>query len=239
MQCKVSLAAVKKEASHESELYTQLLFGQLVEFTGNRMGTWAEIRCEEDAQLYYVLQAQLQTPDTTLAIRLHHDARILESGNDQGYYAGSLVSSQAITQAEDARQFSVSFIRLFLASYVGVPYFWGGLSTAGIDCSGLSKLLYLFAGIALPHSASQQMQAGDAVDFIQQVQCGDLAFFVNDDDEVNHVGILLSEHEIIHTSATNGMVAIDEFDQEGIIFRSNGKRGHRLRMIKRLIPELV
>ena len=58
--------------------------------------------------------------------------------------------------------------------------------------------------------------------------CGDLAFF-DDKEEIVHVGILLGNDQIIHSS---GKVRIDNVDKKGIISSDTGKRTYSLRVIK-------
>jgi cell wall-associated NlpC family hydrolase len=70
---------------------------------------------------------------------------------------------------------------------------------------------------------------------LQGAQLGDLAFFMDKDNEINHVGILISPTEILHASSSNGGVEIDFIDQEGIINRKTRKRTHCLRVVKRII----
>jgi len=83
--------------------------------------------------------------------------------------------------------------------------------------------------------ASAQILQGEVLDFLENANCGDLAFFENDASEINHVGILLNANEIIHASETNGKVAIDSMDNHGIVNKKTGKRTHSLRIIKRLL----
>jgi cell wall-associated NlpC family hydrolase len=99
----------------------------------------------------------------------------------------------------------------------------------GVDCSGFVQVIYKVMGVDLPRDAWQQAQEGTVVKKLKDAVCGDLAFF-DDKDEIVHVGILLSNEEIIHAS---GKVKIDKIDKKGIINGDTGKRTHDLEAIKR------
>lgn len=114
--------------------------------------------------------------------------------------------------------------------YLDVPYLWGGKSLFGIDCSGFCQQVFRQFGIKLPRDAYQQVEHGEVVGFLQEVVCGDLAFFDNEEGRITHVGMMLNIHEIIHSS---GKVRIDKIDHQGIINSETGVRTHQLRIIKR------
>ena len=86
----------------------------------------------------------------------------------------------------------------------GVPYFWGGMTPKGVDCSGLVRWSYLMNGILLPRNASQMVHCGDPVS-LDALQRGDLVFFGTPAEDgkpqrVTHVGIYIGNNHIIHSS---------------------------------------
>ena len=102
----------------------------------------------------------------------------------------------------------------------------------GIDCSGFTQLVYKINGIKLPRDASQQVEIGTPLNFVEEAEAGDLAFFDNEEGKITHVGILLDNERIIHAS---GCVKIDKFDHYGIFNSNTKKYSHTLRVIKKVI----
>lgn len=85
----------------------------------------------------------------------------------------------------------------------GTRYRLGGLSKAGIDCSGFVYVTFLDRlGIELPRSTHYQVQRGKDV-ARNQLQTGDLVFFRN--GRVNHVGIYLEDGKFMHSSTRSGV----------------------------------
>ena len=108
----------------------------------------------------------------------------------------------------------------------GVPYLWGGMSSKGVDCSGLVRICFLMNDIMLPRNASQQVFCGKQIEVprpdiqgrtqaevkegydrskaeeaIKNLGRGDLVFFGNTETgSITHVGIYLGDGEMIHAS---------------------------------------
>lgn len=96
--------------------------------------------------------------------------------------------------------------------YQGVRYRYGGMSTRGMDCSGLVALVLRNYGIDAPHNSKALYRLGKGVSR-ENLQPGDLIFFHTTRPGISHVGIYIGDGEFIHASSSKGRVRIDRLDQ--------------------------
>jgi lipoprotein Spr len=96
-------------------------------------------------------------------------------------------------------------------AWLGVPYFYGGTSFAGVDCSALVQKIYQESGIELPRTSQEQFRMGVGVPR-SQLRAGDLVFFSTSGPGASHVGIYIGNQEFV--SATRNYVEIQSLDQD-------------------------
>ncbi len=88
--------------------------------------------------------------------------------------------------------------------FLGYPYCWGGRSTKGFDCSGLTQSVFRLIGVEVPRDAWMQHQEATFVsDKPENARIGDLYFFSDNGSNITHVGIVSDPNRMIHA---RGMV---------------------------------
>jgi len=89
--------------------------------------------------------------------------------------------------------------------YTGVRYRWAGMSSRGMDCSGLIARVLQHHGIRAPHNAAQLFALGLPVSY-EELQPGDLLFFQTSRRGISHVGMYVGDNQFIHASSGAGRV---------------------------------
>ena len=250
--CNLSIIALRVEADDRSEMVSQLLFGDHFKIL-EKSKQWFKIKLAFDDyegwidskqclkinkkdyekltkepiivsnELIDFIEDENQKLFTiVLGSRLPHYADKKFNLNENKYsFEGNIAGMPS------NKEVIVNTAIMFL----NVPYLWGGKTPFGIDCSGLTQMVYKINGYNLLRDASQQAAQGEVLSFIEESEPGDLAFFDDDQGNITHVGIILANNYIIHAS---GKVRIDRIDQSGIYNAELKKHTHKLRVIKKI-----
>ncbi|MCD8423905.1 C40 family peptidase [Tenacibaculum dicentrarchi] len=261
--CNLSIIPMRFEASDTSEMVNQVLFGEAFKIL-EKKDNWTKIELAFDKYQGFIDTKQYQEISqemyNTLASEKHknYSGNFINLVNFKNFDKDSKKKQQIMIplgarlpflkdeafnidqkkysyQGEiyDKKQTIIKTALLFL----NVPYLWGGKSVFGIDCSGFTQMVYKLAGYNLLRDAKDQVNQGETLNFIEESQAGNLAFFdtcfnVSTDEnpiKITHVGIILGNNTIIHA---HGKVRIDTLDHRGIYNVDSKKYTHRLRIIK-------
>lgn len=231
--CAVSVAPIRAQHSHQSEMTSQLLYGESVEIIEVE-GNFSKIKMDFDGYEGWVDSRQI----SKISAEEFENRRTESISKPFGIYdvnggknllsMGSELNSETEKCTETIRNESIAETA---KHFLNVPYLWSGRSFFGIDCSGFVQLVYKVHGISLPREAREQSEMGQVLDFIEESEAGDLAFFENSDGIISHVGIMLEDQKIIHAY---GKVRIDSLDSAGIYNADLKKHTHKLRFVKSL-----
>jgi hypothetical protein len=243
---------LRKEPSHRSEQVSQLLFGETYEVIGSQE-SWLQVKCNYDGYEGWIEQNQhrligdkefnaLTDCQKGVALELlsnassnaysipipagstlpYFDGMNFKAGKEKFIYNGQAIMPDVVNS---------NILERIAFRYLNTPYLWGGRSPLGIDCSGFTQVVFKFCGLALKRDAYQQAEHGTTLNFVEESQIGDLAFFANSENKITHVGMIIKDQRIIHAS---GRVRVDKLDHFGIYNSDLKKYSHQLKLIKRL-----
>ncbi len=253
--CPLTMIPLRQSHAERSPLLTQVLFGDLVEVVEAKGKKWVKVRCARDGQMGWAIRRQLLSitpreyalyrthfalvlelvhpvmgPDhmvpVTLGARLPQFDGMQFAMGDRTY----TFSGQAVFP--DHLQPTATLLIKLANRYLHAPALRGGRSPFGIDSGGLVQLLFGMLGIDLPADPEEQVMAGVDIDFLDQSQAGDLAFFDDAFGRIAHVGLVLPEQRVLHVYEK---VRVDRLDHFGVYEDESRSYLRRLRLVKRLL----
>ena len=166
---------------------------------------------------------QVQSRISEIQSRFLYSTRSTSSGDWASAAAkAGLNSTSALSSGNLSSTASESAVVSQAQQYIGVPYAWGGTDpSTGLDCSGLSQLVYKNLGIELPRTASQQATSGRAVASLADAHPGDLVFFDYSSSRagVDHVGVYIGNGKMIAAPQEGESVKVQDVGNPTVIRR--------------------
>lgn len=253
--CTFGYMPVRKEPLEQAEMVTQVLFGEtydILELTDK----WCLIRMHTDGYEGWV-DAKLVEKLSVREVEIWEQSpkwfvpapyiKIVSEPDKTSHFISG--GSQIFFNSSDRSSFTIGSREYYVSGnynvdkevgpisdvarcFMNVPYIWGGRNFYGMDCSGFVQVVFAIKGISLPRDASQQVNLGHMVPYVEEACAGDIAFFDDEEGNIIHVGMCLGGGKIIHAS---GRVKIDKFDHQGIFDVDRKQYSHKLRVIKRVM----
>lgn len=218
------VADLRREAVPDAPLDTQALHGEIVTVYEQDEDGWSWVQLERDSYVGYMPSAAL----TRDIAKPTHRVQVLRSFLYGGpsiklppIAALSLNSRVTIVGMRD--QFAVTHRGHFIFAdhltpvdtfepdfvtvaekFLDLPYFWGGKTSFGLDCSGLVQNALEAHGLFSPRDTDMQEKAlGTSLtipDDLSGLKRGDLIFWKG------HVGIMRDATEMLHASGHQMLV---------------------------------
>ncbi|MFC4102863.1 C40 family peptidase [Paenibacillus xanthanilyticus] len=123
---------------------------------------------------------------------------------DYGLAADGMAGT--MTQTAIARAVLKQSLLADSKTYIGVPYLWGGTTTAGFDCSGFVYFMFNKFGVTMPRYTSASLYTQGTAVAKTMLRPGDLVFFsIAGNGKVDHVGFYLGNGEFISALSSKGI----------------------------------
>ncbi len=216
MEIIVPVASVQREPSASAAQTTQALFGEKLMVFEDRDG-WIWGQLQRDGYVGYIARAlvaedvsrpthRVAVPSTFIypqphiksqpALSLPMNALLEITGDDAKFSQLSNGKYILTRHIRPKAEFETDFVGV-AEKFMDVPYYWGGKSAGGLDCSGLVQTALEACGVfALRDADLQEKQLGQnlMINDLDGLRRGDLVFWKG------HVGIMADDRTLLHAT---------------------------------------
>lgn len=225
MQVIEPVVPVQKSPRFDAMQLTQALLGETVKVFSHEEG-WAWVQLERDGYVGYVnsnaLSPDMTAPTHRIAvpstflypepnlktqpvIAVTMNAMVTVVGGDEKFARLSNGRFAFAKHLKPAGTYEPDFVAV-AEMFRHVPYYWGGKSVQGLDCSGLVQLALEASGVqALRDSDMQEQSLGTRLmaNDLDGLKRGDLVFWNG------HVGIMTDSEMLLHANGHHMMTVAE------------------------------
>lgn len=159
-----------------------------------RLGVY-EMEAGDDYSVKFSRQTRGDDYVVADAVRVKKVSEVTASSREDSESDGPEAASEKVSESGQSGEDVVREAR----KWNGVRYRLGGKSRRGVDCSGLTMMVYKKFGVSLPHWDEKQYGKGARVPKGRE-KPGDLVFFNEHGRGISHVGIYSGNGKLIHAS---------------------------------------
>ena len=221
MEVVVPVSTIHREASSTAMQTTQTLFGErLMAFEIRDDWIWCQL--ERDGYVGYIAKAavsndltnpthRVSVPSTILypmpdiksqaPVNLPMNAKLKIVDGDEKFLKLSNGKYVFTNHVRPLNEFEADFVSV-AEKFLDVPYYWGGKTAQGLDCSGLVQTSLEVCGISSPRDTDmQEKQLGQnlMINDLDGLRRGDLVFWKG------HVGIMVDQRTLLHANGYHMM----------------------------------
>jgi len=119
---------------------------------------------------------------------------------------GSISPAEELARASQATR-PLDWAR---AHFSGSPYLWGGITSWGVDCSGLIQTTFAARGEVFPRDSHDQAALGEPVEPAAAAP-GDLLFFSESGTRITHVAFAGEDDTLVHSTLACGGFTVESW----------------------------
>ncbi|ESR24051.1 C40 family peptidase [Lutibaculum baratangense] len=209
-------ASLRREPRPDSRQDTELLHGERVKLFEETPEGWAWVQSESDGYVGWCPAGALETPGPApthrvaalrtwvypgpdlkmpplMLVSLNSEVAVLDLEGDFARIPAGFVFARHLRALDDPLCDWVAVAERF----VGTPYYWGGRTSLGLDCSALVQMAMGACGLSCPRDSDMQERTlGAPVEPVPTDgwRRGDLVFWKG------HVAIALGDGRLLHAN---------------------------------------